>query len=164
MDAATHATLMRRFGYIFEGEGGYPAICEALPLPPHGQPCESTGPPARSRWRPSTRTTATIRSVGFRIGDVAYSSDVVAFRREAFAALEGLDVWIVDALRFIRIPPMPTSTGRWNGSPRSSPTRHPHQHAYRPRLSRAPGQLPEGVEPAFDGLMFHMSLPGLICY
>ena len=36
MDPATTRTLMQRFGYIFEPQTGYPAICEPRPLPPHG--------------------------------------------------------------------------------------------------------------------------------
>ena len=40
-----------------------------------------------------------IDSLGFRIGDVAYSSDISDLPEESFAALDGLDCWIVDALR-----------------------------------------------------------------
>ena len=40
-----------------------------------------------------------IRSLGFRFGRVAYSPDVDALDEEAFAALAGVDCWIVDALR-----------------------------------------------------------------
>ena len=44
MDAATDATMMRRFGYIFEGEGGYPAICDRARIPAHGRPWAVEGP------------------------------------------------------------------------------------------------------------------------
>ena len=40
-----------------------------------------------------------IRSLGFRFGPVAYSSDVDALDDAAFAALEGVECWILDALR-----------------------------------------------------------------
>ena len=36
MDATTNATMMRRFGYIFEDEDGYPAICDSYAIPAHG--------------------------------------------------------------------------------------------------------------------------------
>ena len=62
-----------------------------------------------------------IRSLGFRFGGLAYSPDVDALDEEAFAALEGLDCWIVDALRPRRIPAMPIWAAPWNGSPGSSP-------------------------------------------
>lgn len=38
-------------------------------------------------------------TTGFRIGDFAYSPDVVELPPDTSAALEGLDLWIVDALR-----------------------------------------------------------------
>ena len=39
-------------------------------------------------------------SQGFRFGPIAYSSDVVDLDDAAFAALEGVECWIVDALRY----------------------------------------------------------------
>ena len=47
---------------------------------------------------------AACRSVGYRFGNLAYSSDVVDLPEPAFEALEGLDVWIVDALRYTPHP------------------------------------------------------------
>ena len=40
-----------------------------------------------------------IDSLGYRIGDVAYLPDVSDLYPESRAALQGLDLWIVDALR-----------------------------------------------------------------
>ncbi|MBV5334011.1 MBL fold metallo-hydrolase, partial [bacterium] len=40
-----------------------------------------------------------INTLGFRIGNFAYSTDVVRLDDDAFAALEGLDLWIVDCQR-----------------------------------------------------------------
>jgi phosphoribosyl 1,2-cyclic phosphate phosphodiesterase len=45
-----------------------------------------------------------VRSVGYRFGDVAYSSDVVDLPPESMAALQGLDVFVVDALRYTAHP------------------------------------------------------------
>ncbi len=39
-------------------------------------------------------------SMGYRLGPMAYSTDVVGLDETAFAILEGLDLWIVDCLRF----------------------------------------------------------------
>ena len=41
-----------------------------------------------------------IPALGFRFGSVAYSPDVVDIPEASVAALQGLDVWIVDALRY----------------------------------------------------------------
>ena len=40
-----------------------------------------------------------IPSLGFRFGNLAYSADLKGLPAESIAALAGLDVWIVDALR-----------------------------------------------------------------
>ena len=40
-----------------------------------------------------------IPSLGFRFGNVAYSADIKGLPAESLAAMAGLDVWIVDALR-----------------------------------------------------------------
>lgn len=39
-------------------------------------------------------------TTGFRIGAMAYSTDVVGLDDAAFAVLAGLDLWVVDCLRF----------------------------------------------------------------
>jgi phosphoribosyl 1,2-cyclic phosphate phosphodiesterase len=39
------------------------------------------------------------RSSGFRIGNMAYSTDVKSFPKESEECLKDLDLWIVDALR-----------------------------------------------------------------
>ena len=76
-DAATRQSAMRRFGYIFEGEGGYPAIADLHHLPPHGQTWEVHGPSGKIPVVTFDQDHGGVRSVGYRFGDVAYSSDVV---------------------------------------------------------------------------------------
>lgn len=44
-------------------------------------------------------------SLGFRFGQVAYSTDVVNLSEQAFSILEGIDYWIVDCLSY---DPRPT--------------------------------------------------------
>lgn len=56
MDAATHDTLDRRFGYIFNGEQGYPPICDAH-LITIGELVSVAGAGAPSRSRPSINST-----------------------------------------------------------------------------------------------------------
>ena len=40
------------------------------------------------------------KTLGFRIGDMAYSTDVVDLDDAAFAVLAGVELWIVDCLRY----------------------------------------------------------------
>ncbi len=40
-----------------------------------------------------------IPSLGFRIGNVAYSADIKSLPEQSLTLMTGLDVWVVDALR-----------------------------------------------------------------
>jgi phosphoribosyl 1,2-cyclic phosphate phosphodiesterase len=153
MDAPTTATMLRRFHYIFEGEGGYPAICEAKALPAHGAPFQIDGPSGPIPVVTFAQDHGAVRSVGYRFGDVAYSSDLVELDELAFVALQDLDVWIVDALRY---RPHPTHahlerTLEWIArvKPRRAILTNMHIDLDYAKLA---SELPPGVEPAYDGL------------
>ena len=159
MDEATTKTLMLRFGYIFRGEGGYPAIAEARELPPHGVAWQVDGPSGPIPVVGFDQDHGGPRSVGFRLGGVAYSSDVVDLPEESFRALEDLDVWIVDALRET---PHPTHahlerTLGWikRVQPRRAILTNMHIDLDYDALC---ARLPQGVEPAFDGLRFEIGI------
>lgn len=159
MDAATEASLMRRFGYIFEGEAGYPAICDRVRLPAHGEAWAVEGPSGAIPVVGFDQDHGAVRSVGYRFGGVAYSSDVVNLDPAAFEALRGLDVWIVDALRW---RPHPTHAHveralEWIAEvrPRRAILTNLHIDLDYEDLRT---KLPEGVEPAFDGLRFEHQL------
>ena len=99
-----------------------------------------------------------IRSVGYRFGGVAYSSDVVDFDKAALEALAGLDVWIVDALRH---RPHPTHahldrTLDWIAhlKPRRAILTNMHIDLDYNALR---AQLPDNVEPAYDGMTIEWS-------
>lgn len=161
MDAATRAGLIRRYGYVFETRGGYPAICEALDLPPLGVAWSVDGPSGPAPVLGFDQDHGEIRSVGLRFGPVAYSSDVVGLPEEAFAALAGVKVWIVDALRD---RPHPTHANveqalAWIARVRPERAILTNLHVdldYNALKAR----LPAGVEPAYDGMRFELSLDG----
>ena len=161
MDVATDASMMRRFGYIFEPEGGYPAICERRSLPAHGVGWRVEGPSGAIPVVTFDQDHGGVRSVGYRFGDVAYSSDVVNLDAAAFQALAGLDVWIVDALRY---RPHPTHahlerTLEWIArlKPRRAILTNLHIDLDYETLA---SELPAGVEAAYDGLRFQHELSG----
>ncbi len=91
-------------------------------------------------------------TLGFRFGPIAYSTDVVNLDETAFAALEGVDVWIVDCLQ---LDPHPTHANLekvlgWVD--RLGPDRTVLTHMNRNMDYRAvQDMLPAGVEPAYDG-------------
>ena len=104
MDTATWETASQRFEYIFTSQGGYPAICDHRALPPLGQPFEIEGPSGPLPVATFDQDHGEIRSVGYRCGPVAYSSDVLDLPEAAFDALAGVPLWIVDALRWTPHP------------------------------------------------------------
>ena len=156
MDAHTAETLLgQRFNYVFEGQGGYPAICDAVMLPAHGEAFSIGGPSGPIPVVTFDQDHGDIKSVGYRIGDVAYSSDVVGIPEASFEALAGVKVWIVDALRYRPHPTHATVEQALAWIARVKPERailtNLHVDLDYDTLRR---ELPEGVEPAYDGLTF----------
>ena len=94
-DRRTLAILRRRFGYCFEAEEGgfYNPIYEAH---------EINGPFTAGTFPVITIPLdhGTIPSLGFRFGPVAYANDVVALSEAAFDLMDGVEVLIVDAMRY----------------------------------------------------------------
>ncbi|HEX3954556.1 MAG TPA: MBL fold metallo-hydrolase [Stellaceae bacterium] len=99
-------------------------------------------------------------TLGFRIGPVGYSTDVTELDENAFAALDGVELWIVDCLRRA---PHPThshlaKTLQWieRVRPRRAVLTHMEESLdYRELLA----ELPEGVEPGYDGLTVELPDP-----
>lgn len=104
MDPPTREALTARFGYIFDSVQGYPAIVEALDLPPHGMRWSVDGPGGAIPVLTFDQGHGPIRSVGYRLGPISYSSDVDAMGNDALDAVRGSALWIVDALRFTPHP------------------------------------------------------------
>ena len=161
MDAATRTTLLRRFGYVFEGEGMYSAIADARDIPPHGEAWSVDGPSGAIPILTFDQDHGGVRSVGYRIGGLAYSSDVVDLPVSAAPALTGLEVWIVDALR---PTPHPTHAHlalalEWieRFKPRRAILTNMHIDLDYATLART---LPCGVEAGYDGLRFTLEVPG----
>ncbi|KQY95605.1 MULTISPECIES: MBL fold metallo-hydrolase [unclassified Brevundimonas] len=104
MDAATYAALHERFRYIFESVEGYPAILDDKLIPPHGEAWSVEGAGGAIPVLTFDQAHGPIRSVGYRIGPVAYSSDVSDLDEAAIGAVRGCALWIVDALRWTPHP------------------------------------------------------------
>jgi len=158
MDARTRATIGARFSYVFKGEGGYPAICDIVDLPPYGVDFSVDGPSGPIHVATFDQDHGDIRSVGYRIGDVAYSSDVVGLPDSSFEALAGVRVWIVDALRYRPHPTHATVERALEWIARVKPERailtNLHIDLDYETLRK---ELPVGVEPAYDGLRFELA-------
>lgn len=93
-------------------------------------------------------------SLGLRFGPLAYSTDVSGLDDAAFRALEGVEVWIVDACREAPHPShahleMALDWIRQLRPKRAYLTHMNHTMDYETLCAR----LPAGVMPAFDGLV-----------
>jgi len=153
-DRETLGILGRRFDYIFERPPGspYPPIAETFEIEP-------TVPFKIDNMEATAfeQDHGTMASLGLRFGSVGYSNDVVALDERAFEVLAGIDVWIVDALQR---KPHPTHahldlTLEWIArlKPRRAVLTNMHVSMDYQTLCR---ELPEGVEPAYDGMVIEV--------
>ncbi len=154
--ATTHATmneLKERFAYVFKEHkhqyGWYkPAFNERI-IEDNAQ-FEIAGMTVTT----FAQTHGRITTLGVRVGDIAYSTDVNHLNDAAFAALKGVKIWVVDCLRYA---PAPTHahlelTLQWIeqvAPQRAILTHMAHEMDY-DELRKA---LPSHVEPAYDGMV-----------
>ncbi len=105
MDAPTSAVVRNAFGYIFESQPGsvYPPLLTERRLHA-GVVCRVEGDGGPIDALPILLDHGEIEALGFRFGAVAYSPDLVKVPRGSLAAFEGLDLWVIDALRYTRHP------------------------------------------------------------
>ena len=145
------ASLKHKFAYIFQSQrgSGYPPIVTAHQLPEPFAPFDIAGVPVLAFGVGHGR----IRSLGYRFGPVAYTPDCDALDDEAYAALQGLDCWIVDALRRTPHPSHAhlERTLEWIArvKPKRAVLTNMHVDMDYDTLKR---ELPPGVEPAHDGM------------
>jgi phosphoribosyl 1,2-cyclic phosphate phosphodiesterase len=159
LDDRTSQLMHQRFGYCFEQPPGsdYPPILRANRLAP-GEPVPVDGEGGRITALPILQEHGDIPSLGFRFGALAYSCDLSGLPPESVPALAGLDVWIVDALRY---KPHPShfsvdETLAWieRLKPRRAILTNLHSDLDYDELRR---RLPAHVEPAYDGLCIKMA-------
>ncbi|MGA8379864.1 MAG: MBL fold metallo-hydrolase [Stellaceae bacterium] len=156
-NSKTLAEIRRRFGYVFDPPsepGRFYKPC----LVAH----EISGPFAIDgiAIAPFAQDHGFSTTLGFRIGPMAYSTDVVELDDAAFAALAGVELWIVDCFRRA---PHPThshldKTLGWIArvGPRRAVLTHMEQSLdYRELCA----ELPAGVEPGQDGLVIELPDP-----
>jgi len=148
-NAETLERLQARFDYIFRSRQGYPPICKAETIVP-GMPVTIGDVTALPFWQEH----GSVWSLGFRFGSIAYSTDVHWLPEESYRALEGVKVWIVDAVRY---KPHPThfcvedalAAIQRVGCERAILTHMNKELDY----TTLAAELPPGVEPGYDGLV-----------
>ena len=148
-DKKTLDILMRRFDYCFRQLDGnpYPAILQEHYI---------DGPFTIGDidFIPFDQDHGSITSLGFRMGPIGYSNDLVNLDDRGFEILNGVDTWIVDAMRYT---PHPTHVNletalKWieRLKPRRAILTNMHVDLDYQTLLK---ELPKGVEPAYDGMV-----------
>ena len=154
LSEATSQALRARFDYCFVTPPGseYPPILNEHRITP-GRVIVIDGEGGPIVTLPILQEHGDIASLGFRFGDVAYSTDLGGLPPESASALAGLKLWIVDALRYTPHPSHFSVADTLGWIERLGPERAilTNLHAdldY--QTLRA--QLPLHVQPAFDGM------------
>lgn len=152
-DGPTRDSLISRFGYAFvQPEGSpYPPILDLHSL---DGPLTVSGAGGDITLTPFQVGHGSIDALGFRIGSVAYLPDVAEMYDESWAAVQDLDIWILDALRR---KPHPTHTHlaqslAWikRAAPRRAVLTNMHFDLdYRTLCA----ETPDNVTAAFDGMV-----------
>jgi phosphoribosyl 1,2-cyclic phosphate phosphodiesterase len=154
-DEATGSVLRARFSYCFETPRGseYPAVLNSHAIEA-GEEVRIAGAGGVIAALPFRQLHGSGSTLGFRFGGIAYSPDVSDFPAESLEALRDLDVWIIDALRYNTHTSHLSVEQALDWISRVKPKRavltHMHVDLDYARLRR---ELPEGVEPAYDGMV-----------
>lgn len=151
-DGPTQEALLSRFGYAFvQPEGSpYPPI---LDLHTIAGPVTVSGAGGPVTLTPFRADHGSMDALGFRIGPLAYLPDAVDIPAESWPVLEGLDCWIVDALRR---KPHPTHahldmTLGWIARARPARAVITNMHVDLD-YATLKAELPNHIAPAYDGM------------
>ncbi len=148
-DERTMEVLLKRFGYCFSTEAA--GLYNPIYKPRLIDGPFAVGPIPVIPFR---QDHGTIQSLGFRFGPIAYANDVVRLDETALQVMEGVEILVVDAMRY-RPHPTHAHVGRaleWIARvrPRRAVLTNLHVDLDYRTLCR---ELPSGVEPAYDGLV-----------
>ncbi|WP_341197299.1 MBL fold metallo-hydrolase [Hyphomonas chukchiensis] len=153
MDEVTRQSLSARFRYCFEGMGGYPPILQTMPDIIQYEPFTISGAGGDVTLMPVDMEHGRIRCCGFRIGGLAYCNDVNELPEASLEKLKGLDVLIVDALRYTPHPSHANLEKALGWIAELKPARAVLTNMHVDLDYRTlKGELPEGVEPGYDGM------------
>jgi phosphoribosyl 1,2-cyclic phosphate phosphodiesterase len=154
MTGATADVIRARFGYCFATPPGseYPPIANEHRIAP-GTVVTVTGEGGSVTALPILQQHGDIVSLGFRFGSFAYSCDLSDLPPESAKALAGVEVWVVDALRYSPHPSHFSLADALGWIERIKPKRailtNLHSDLDYAKLA---AELPPNVEPAYDGI------------
>lgn len=153
--------IRRMFSYIFKDEHHYENayVAKLIPMPiGPGQELDFDA----ARWTPIRLMHGRLPILGYRIDwrgrSIAYCTDCSTVPHQTLAQLGGLDVLVLDGLRQRHHPTHMTLDRACEfadqiAAKRTYLTHIAHDHSHAELL----GRLPEGVEPAHDGLTLSLA-------
>ncbi len=157
-DAETRAALLERFAYVFVQPewSSYPPILDLHDL---DGDTVIDGPGGPITFTPFAVPHGNITALGFRIGPLVYLPDVSEMSEAAWAAVEGAECWVLDALRR---KPHPTHAHLalsldWiaRAAPRRAVLTNMHIDL---DYATVDAETPEHVTPAHDGMVIRFEL------
>ena len=154
MDAATSRDVAQKFSYVFRTPPGssYPPLLDEHRIVA-GAPQSFDGAGGPIAITPFRLEHGEIDALGLRIGDVAYTPDLSRIPPESESFLEGLDLWIVDALRYKPHPSHFSLSEALAAIARFKPRRAVLTNLHNDLdYATLRAEVPAGVEPAYDGM------------
>jgi phosphoribosyl 1,2-cyclic phosphate phosphodiesterase len=154
LSKSTAKDIMVRFGYCFETPPGsdYPPILDHHGIE-EGEERMVTGKGGALTLSAFEVQHGNIPVTGYRFNDVAYTPDLNDIPERSVAALENLDLWIIDALRYTQHPSHFSVADALSWIKRMKPRRavitNMHTDIDYEVFRR---ELPEGIVPAYDGM------------
>jgi phosphoribosyl 1,2-cyclic phosphate phosphodiesterase len=154
LSRSTAKDIMVRFGYCFETPPGsdYPPILEYLGIE-EGEERTVTGKGGALTLSAFEVEHGNIPVTGYRFNDVAYTPDLNDIPERSVPALENLDLWIIDALRYMQHPSHFSVSDALSWIKRMKPRRaiitNMHTDIDYEIFRR---ELPDGIVPAYDGM------------
>jgi phosphoribosyl 1,2-cyclic phosphate phosphodiesterase len=151
----THDTIRSCFGYAFRVPNP-----DAKVFRPHLIPRDITGPFDINgvTWTPVRLYHGDMRVLGFRVGNLAYCTDVSNIPDESYDLLQNLDVLVLDALQWQGHPTHFNVPQAIAASRRIRPKRTYFTHIAHGLPASDQSKLPESFELAHDGLRITASL------
>ncbi len=158
MDKHTFDIITERFSYCFTTPPNslYPPILNANKIE-HGTSVTISGPGGDITTTPFIQHHGNIDSLGYRFGNLAYSSDLHDLPEQSLEFLENLDIWIVDCLRRTPHKTHFNLDDALNWIERMKPKRAilTNMHVdldYNTLIE----ELPSHIEPAYDGMVINL--------
>ncbi|TPW33271.1 MBL fold metallo-hydrolase [Martelella alba] len=161
----TMERIVAGFGYCLQTPEGseYPPIADPHIIEDLDRPIVIEGDGGPMRFFAHRQQHGDIISLGYRLGDIAYCTDVSDFPADTIAKLAGLDVIIIDALQYRRHPSHLSLEQALDWVARFGARRAVLTHMHIPLdYARVLAETPAHVEPAYDQMVIEFDL-GEVC-